>query len=601
MRNFLKAHVCIGLLFIMQLSFAQVDTSHWQNLADRNKEVFKLLDQNLDSAIALSNALVESAEPPYDTVIYSKILMYNGHALSDKGLYEKANERYLEVLRLRELLSDKSKVASAYHSVANINYQLKDYQNTIHYALKAIESYSLEPDNFKQVANCYNLIGVTYYDRDLNDSALYYYDLGIGILDQNENSQASDYQFLYDNKGNTLIWTEDYEAGLPILKKNIALYKEQSNFFNLSWVYTQLVRTYIKLENIDSATHYTQLLSEIPMNAMSLEMNKDVLYFKSLMAIRSNNLDSLEAFFNSFYILSDSLVTEKTNANIKDSQTKYEVEKKEAALMLAKEAADKLDAESKAKSRLLWLTAAVLLILLLTGAIIYRNFRSKAKLNALALEVKDTKIDELLSNQESEVYASILKGQEQERERIAQDLHDRLGGTLAALKLSLRKPENSVQEEDMAIIDTAVNEVRSISHNLSTGLVYKYGLNTAVDQLFRSLQNSKGMQFNLYLHPDIGKLGQALGIELYRVVQELVSNTLKHAKASEVSLQTNFIEDKFNLIYEDNGVGFDPDNIKGGIGLVNVRRRVEKIGGQFHIDAQKGRGSNFIIEIKTSN
>jgi signal transduction histidine kinase len=204
----------------------------------------------------------------------------------------------------------------------------------------------------------------------------------------------------------------------------------------------------------------------------------------------------------------------------------------------------------------------------------------------------------LLSNQESEIYASILEGQERERERIAQDLHDRLGGTLAALKLSLRKPQYKIEEGDLSIIDNAVNEVRSIAHNLSTGLVHKYGLNEAVNQLFRTLENSKGIKFSLYLHPDIGTLGQTMGIELYRIVQELVSNTLKHSKADEVSLQTNFTEGIFNLIYEDNGVGFDPKELKGGIGLENVKGRAERIGGELNIDAAKGRGSIFIVELK---
>jgi signal transduction histidine kinase len=89
-----------------------------------------------------------------------------------------------------------------------------------------------------------------------------------------------------------------------------------------------------------------------------------------------------------------------------------------------------------------------------------------------------------------------------------------------------------------------------------------------------------------------------MGIELYRIVQELVSNTLKHSKADEVSLQTNFTEGIFNLIYEDNGVGFDPKELKGGIGLENVKGRAERIGGELNIDAAKGRGSIFIVELK---
>ncbi|MFT5668850.1 MAG: two-component system NarL family sensor kinase [Vicingaceae bacterium] len=598
MKRTLKAQFLIGLFSGFTYCSAQVDSGYWNELNRQNNAVYDLMYEDLDSALYESNRIIELAKKPLDTLVYSKLLMYNGHILADQGKFSRANLQYLQVLQLREKLADKSLVSSAYHSIANMNYYLQEYEETVSYTKKAIESYRLNPKCFREVANCYNLIGVTFYDRADYDSAISNYQRGIGILDENADSKPIDYAVLNDNLGNSLIWKGKYKDGLPYLKNNIKVYLKARNLSNLIWVYTQLVNTYIKLEKLDSAQHYLNLTSNIPKSAFSLEKYKDLLYFKSLVAIEKLEFDSLDAFISEFYSLSDSLVTEKTNANIKDAQTKYEVEKKEAALKLSEEESAKLSAENKAKNRLLLLGLAVFIIIVLVAIYLYRNFKQKEKVNALEVEVKNAELDELLSNQESKIYASILEGQERERERIAQDLHDRLGGTLAALKLSLRKPQYKIEEGDLSIIDNAVNEVRSIAHNLSTGLVHKYGLNEAVNQLFRTLENSKGIKFSLYLHPDIGTLGQTMGIELYRIVQELVSNTLKHSKADEVSLQTNFTEGIFNLIYEDNGIGFDPKELKGGIGLENVKGRAERIGGELNIDAAKGRGSIFIVELK---
>jgi two-component system NarL family sensor kinase len=598
MKRILKAQFLIGLFSGFTYCSAQVDAGYWNELNRQNNAVYDLMYEDLDSALYESNRIIELAKKPVDTLVYSKLLMYNGHILADQGKFSRANLQYLQVLQLREKLADKSLVSSAYHSIANMNYYLQEYDETVSYTKKAIESYRLNPKYFREVANCYNLIGVTFYDRADYDSAIYNYQRGIGILDENADSKPIDYAVLNDNLGNSLIWKGRYKDGLPYLKNNIKVYLKARNLSNLIWVYTQLVNTYIKLEKLDSAQHYLNLTSNIPKSAFALEKYKDLLYFKSLVAIEKLEFDSLDLLISEFYSLSDSLVTEKTNANIKDAQTKYEVEKKEAALKLSEEESAKLSAENKAKNRLLLLGLAVFIILLLLAIYLYRNFKQKEKVNALEVVVKNAELDELLSNQESEIYASILEGQERERERIAQDLHDRLGGTLAALKLSLRKPQYKIEEGDLSIIDNAVNEVRSIAHNLSTGLVHKYGLNEAVNQLFRTLENSKGIKFSLYLHPDIGTLGQTMGIELYRIVQELVSNTLKHSKADEVSLQTNFTEGIFNLIYEDNGIGFDPKELKGGIGLENVKGRAERIGGELNIDAAKGRGSIFIVELK---
>jgi two-component system NarL family sensor kinase len=598
MKRILKAQFLIGLFSGFTYCSAQVDAGYWNELNRQNNAVYDLMYEDLDSALYESNRIIELAKKPVDTLVYSKLLMYNGHILADQGKFSRANLQYLQVLQLREKLADKSLVSSAYHSIANMNYYLQEYDETVSYTKKAIESYRLNPKYFREVANCYNLIGVTFYDRADYDSAIYNYQRGIGILDENADSKPIDYAVLNDNLGNSLIWKGRYKDGLPYLKNNIKVYLKARNLSNLIWVYTQLVNTYIKLEKLDSAQHYLNLTSNIPKSAFALEKYKDLLYFKSLVAIEKLEFDSLDLLISEFYSLSDSLVTEKTNANIKDAQTKYEVEKKEAALKLSEEESAKLSAENKAKNRLLLLGLAVFIIIVLVAIYLYRNFKQKEKVNALEVEVKNAELDELLSNQESKIYASILEGQERERERIAQDLHDRLGGTLAALKLSLRKPQYKIEEGDLSIIDNAVNEVRSIAHNLSTGLVHKYGLNEAVNQLFRTLENSKGIKFSLYLHPDIGTLGQTMGIELYRIVQELVSNTLKHSKADEVSLQTNFTEGIFNLIYEDNGVGFDPKELKGGIGLENVKGRAERIGGELNIDAAKGRGSIFIVELK---
>ena len=577
---------------------AQVDTVFWKDFDIKKEAIYDLLYQDLDRALTESEKLLATAKTPIDTTVYTSLLLTQGHILSDKGSYSVANLKYLEAIRLRELLKDKSIVSSGYQSLANMNYYLQEYDVCRQNAYKAIASYQLNSEYYKQIADAYNLIAVSFYDEALYDSAVYYCKKGIVLLNSHVETTPEDYTYLYDNLGNTLRWRGNVKEGLNYLQKSVSIYKLNKNFNNLIWNYEQFVSAYIELEELDSAKHYLNLIDSIPKKAFTLEKTADLYYFKILVATGRREFDSLELYVNQFYTLSDSLVTAKTESNIKDAQTKYETEKKEAALKLSEEEKATLDAENKAKKRLLYLGLAVFVIVILLAIYFYRNFKQKEKLQALEVEVKNAELDELLSSQESEVYASILKGQEQERERIAQDLHDRLGGTLAALKLSLRKPQYKIEEDDLSIIDSAVNEVRSIAHNLSTGLVYKYGLNEAVNQLFRTLENSKGIKFSLYLHPEIGKLGQTMGIELYRIVQELVSNTLKHAKADEVSLQTNFNDGVFNLIYEDNGVGFNPKELKGGIGLENVKGRVERIGGELNIDAEKGRGSIFIVELK---
>lgn len=596
-----KRFAFFSVLLFFQLVGYSSNQLQWKKWDVRNDKIIELRSINLDSAILLSERLIAEIDEPIDTLIYSRILMCKGHHHFNKGEFLKASELYLKTLNLREKITDFEAIANVELSLANLNYFTQSYENALYYIQSSLTHYKLAGGNAKDVAVCYNLLGLLHYNQDRDDSALYYYDVGIKLLKEDSSSIATDYHQLFDNKGTALVWLGKYEEGISYLKKNTKHLSDLEKYSNLAWKYNQITKAYLDWEKLDSAKRYLNLSINLLEKSVSKDVQSDIYYSKILYAIATNNKPNILQFLNDYSELSNQLVSEKTNKSIQDAEAKYQVEKKEAALQLSNEKAEKLDLENKAKNQWLLLALGGIFILALSIFFIYRNFKQREAFDHLELQVKDARLDELLSDQESKAYAAILQGQETERERIAQDLHDRLGGTLAALKLALRKPENNVQPDDLAIIDLAVNEVRSIAHNLSTGLVHKYGLNEAINQLFRTLEQSKGIKFSLYLHPNTHTLGQSLGIELYRIVQELVSNTIKHSKASEVSLQTNFSDGIFNLIFEDNGVGFDANAAKGGIGLENIKARVKRIGGELHIDTEKGRGSIFIIEIKNKS
>jgi two-component system NarL family sensor kinase len=587
------------ILILFQLITLSLSAQNWDSLYQVNRNFFKLVDTDLDSAAKLNQEFFKAYfnnSPDSLKLSYwetdSKVKFYIGN-------YEKALESNLNFLGYAEQLNDTFKMFEAYIGIGTINYftgaYIKAFQN-LNKSIQLIENSSISS---KFIASPCNTIGAIFNSLNNPDSAIYYYRKATNAIGA-DTAYTSDYlrAVINANLGALFIQKNELSKAKGFLIEGVKFNKKINRNTGLVFCMNKLGEIYLNEEKYKKAHELFQQADSIAVFSSTLEMQKENKFsILKYYLLKENNKEALVKL-NEFNILIDSVIVNKTNENIQNAETKYQVEKKEAALKLAEEEKARLNAENKSKNGMFLLAFAGLFILILFILYFYRNSKQKAKLSALEVDVKNSELEELLANQESEVYASILKGQEQERERIAQDLHDRLGGTLAALKLALRKPQNHVEDEDLLIIDSAVNEVRSISHNLSTGLVYKYGLNEAVNQLFKTLGNSKGIKFSLYLHPEIGKLGKTLGIELYRIVQELVSNTLKHSKADEVSLQTNFSKDIFNLIYEDNGIGFDPKELKGGIGLENVNARVERIGGELNIDAAKGRGSIFIVELK---
>lgn len=227
-------------------------------------------------------------------------------------------------------------------------------------------------------------------------------------------------------------------------------------------------------------------------------------------------------------------------------------------------------------------------------------------------QINKQKIDELLQEQEIASLQGVLEGQETERKRVAIDLHDRLGGILSMVKLHFSSveekidPDNPSKEKFLTaseLLDLAAGEVRNISHNMMSGVLAKFGLIPALEDLQSRISETGKLTVNLYTSNVNGALDGEQELQLYRIVQELMSNILKHSDATETNIQLNENEGSVNLIVEDDGIGFNPQklDVKAGIGLNNLKARVAKLNGTLHIDSGLGAGTTVSIDIPVEN
>ncbi|RYD86549.1 MAG: sensor histidine kinase, partial [Sphingobacteriales bacterium] len=233
-----------------------------------------------------------------------------------------------------------------------------------------------------------------------------------------------------------------------------------------------------------------------------------------------------------------------------------------------------------------------------------RNMRQRQKAIALLAakneELNRNRIQELLRDQELVSIHSMLQGQETERKRIAQDLHDRLGSLLATVKLHFQMAKTDEQRElASSLMDEACQEVRQIAHNMVSGVLMKFGLVAALNDLSNAITSSGKVHMQTIAHGLNSRLPGNSEIEIYRIVQELVSNALKHAGAKEITVLLNKTGPTLNLIVEDDGKGFMPAKAKnkGGMGLKGVQSRVQQLQGELSIDSSPGRGTTVLIEI----
>lgn len=309
---------------------------------------------------------------------------------------------------------------------------------------------------------------------------------------------------------------------------------------------------------------------------------------------------SSEAFelYAEYAALKDSLLDTEKISSIAEMQTRYDTEKKEQQIALLDE-----QNRTKAAQRNALIAGSTVLILGLFTLGFY--YRQRVKLAKKDKQIARERIGSLLKEQEARSYTAMLKGQEEERQRIASDLHDRLGSMLSTTKLLLAVADDKADESSeqlqkaTTLVDEAVKEVRRVSHNLSTGMVKSFGLARALEDLADSINQTKLIQCRVHVYGLDERLETQLEIDVYRMIQEAVNNALKHADATRLDIQLNHSEAVLSISVEDNGRGFNPNiqHKKAGIGLSNLKNRAEKYGGNCTFDSKPDKGTLVIVEL----
>ncbi len=242
---------------------------------------------------------------------------------------------------------------------------------------------------------------------------------------------------------------------------------------------------------------------------------------------------------------------------------------------------------------------------------LYHDFENKKKQLLLEKEwiAKEQQVEKLLKDQELLSIRNMLDVQEKERKRIAQDLHDRLGSMLSMVKLHFQKTNESIEQlkqqgrEDYIkankLLDQACDEVRKISHNLVSGVLKNFGLVAALEELKTTIINTGKYDVEFIASQLDDRLSSKHEIAIYRIVQELTSNIMRHAEANEISIQLLRKKSSIHISVEDNGKGFNTKNKANqkGIGLKNIESRLYPLNGSLNIDSVSGRGTSVFIEI----
>lgn len=244
------------------------------------------------------------------------------------------------------------------------------------------------------------------------------------------------------------------------------------------------------------------------------------------------------------------------------------------------------------------LVVSALIAFILLYIIIYQQ-----KVNRFHKTLQKNELDK-----QADVYKALLSGQENERKRIAEELHDGIGAKLAALKMNLeylyhnKLLDNELLRKNLNWLNETIDEVRDISHNLHPSAISNKGVRKAINELIDTLNKKGDTHFELFWNVDDLFYWQSdMESLVYRITSELLHNTYKHAKATQVIVQVTLDEKNIILIVEDNGLGIKQLNITEGLGLRNIQSRLNTIGGVMTIDSAGNIGTTIIIELPFNN
>lgn len=398
----------------------------------------------------------------------------------------------------------------------------------------------------------------------------------------------------------------DIKASLQAYETAYQIADSTKNFYFKSEVGENLASQYLSLGQTDKAALIAKESNRIALELTNHKVAAGTFGILKTIAEGQQDYRQALAYAELSARYSDSASNQESKKSILNLEARYQLEKKESEI--AKLNLKNISNEIQLVKRNRWLliggiSGAALLLILLA---LYRNTKQKQIIAEKDKKLQQEEIRFLERQQQVVSLQSMINGQETERTRIAKDLHDGLGGLFSTIKMhfsTLQHEENSLKTNPLftksyEMVNTASEEVRRIAHNMMPEVLIKIGLVQATQELCNSISAGKLLQVSLQAYGMNERLNSSTEVMLFRIIQELLNNIIKHAQATEALIQFNLDQNRLSVVVEDNGRGFSLANKGPGnhAGLHSVESRVHYLNGKMSIDSQKEIGTTVMME-----
>lgn len=483
--------------------------------------------------------------------------------------FAKAQKAFFDGLRVVEKTNDKRGISVFCNNIAAVYNEMGKPSDGIPFSKRGIKG--LEgSDDYLSLSNLHNTLAQAHYILYNYPEAIANFERSISLLLPTEDSVCVG--TVYKNLGAAYFESGNPQMAVGYFKKGLEFRIREGDTAMIFTGYCGIAEMYNAMRKYDSAGIYlAQCRALLPAVGEALNAVREYYYAMYDMCAHTGKLQAALEYQEKYHQLKDSIASEDNLYLISEEKNKYALEKKEQEINHHKEIAAK-----EKRSRILVSGLLVVVLLLVVVIVLWYRVKQRERLTVMRLRQQEAERN------------MMIEGQESERRRIARELHDGIVQDLTAIALNMQSKDVVDKEMLIAKVTQAARDARNIAHQMMPVSLMQLGLINALEDLFQQTYAPLGIGYEFEHFTEADALAEAVSVSIYRICQELVANSVKHAQATLVHVLLRQTEKQIMLVFEDNGKGFDVGLVQTGIGMVSINSRVSYLNGEITFDTEEG-------------
>jgi len=502
-----------------------------------------------------------------------------------------------ELLTAISYSTDEAFRARTFNNLGSIFERIGDDEKALTYFHKALDLHRASSRE-QLAASTLGNIGVILHKQEAFEEAIRHFRESAAMAARMQDTFALSIR--WQNLGNSFLETARFDSAKVYFDRALAASRTIRDTFGMASIYNSRASLYESIQITDSIISNRQQAYKL---AMIIRDTTDMIQAQLALSSAYAKLGDYQRAYEAqqlYHNLDSDMSEREQNDRLYELEARYQSVAKEKLLQ---EQAFALQREKREARTFRLVSILIGLLALIICWALYSRWQQQKQLAVQEQEIHEARLQRIREEQKRLAVQSMMAGEEAERARLARELHDSLGSMLSSMKLVMGKsPDGPTRDSLSGMVDRASTELRRIAHNLMPEALDRYGLVTAIEDMCDEWNANSDMEVTLQQYGmDEEAIPDSLKLSVFRMVQEMVTNAIRHGKATETWIQLMQHADRLHITVEDNGTGFNPECIASdkerGMGLDNLRSRTTYWGGELDLTSEKGGGTTISIEI----